>query len=413
MARSDSWHGFSKDTPALVLFLAAMLVSNIGRSAYFVCITWVALTWSSSVRLVTILLFTSTLAQFLTSGVSGYFADIFDRRRLSVSLDAVRAIVVALTGYVITAGMGVWALFFSVALYSAVDRAYLTAMQSMIPALSRRRSAISANSASYLMMQAGTFLGALLAGYLLHALPYGIGLFATAFIFATSAVILSAARTELRELVNIDANNCNLRIPLSFAHHLARNRLIVPTVFYSLGFGVAVLFSSLLSAYVLNEMKGGSILFGRMESAWAFGAALACFLLTFGASKPLINLGLVPLLLLSGAGLIALWMFPDPIIAATILVALGVIYNASRILMDAQVQETVDITEIGRTKGAVNTLATGTGLLVFVLIAVAGDTFAPSDIFAQYGLLVIAVAAGFLLRELRGRLRYHEEDRSA
>ena len=413
MARFESWLGFSKDTPALGLFLAGMLVSNIGRSTYFVCLTWIALTWSNSVRLVTFFLFTSTLAQFLTSGVAGYFADIFDRRRLSVSLDAVRAIIVALTGYAITAGMGVWALFLSVALYSAVDRAYLTAMQSIIPALSPRRSAISANSASYLMMQAGTLLGALLAGYLLHALPYGIGLFATTFIFATSAAILSAARTELRELVNIDANNRKRRIPLSSAHHLARNRIIVPTVFYSLGFGVSVLFSSLLSAYVLNEMKGGAVLYGRMESAWAFGSALACFLLIFGAGTPLIYLGLAPLLFLSGTGLIALWMFPEPIIAATILVALGAIYNASRILMDAQLQQTVDITEIGRTKGAVNTLSTGTALLVFVLIAVAGDTIAPSNIFAQYGLLVIAVAGGFLLRAIRGRLRYHDEDRSA
>lgn len=410
MARSESWLG---DTPALLLFLAGMLVSNIGRSAYFVCVTWIALTWSSSVRLVTILLFTSTLAQFLTSGVSGYFADMVDRRRLSVGLDVVRAVIVALTGYAIAVKTGVWALFLSVALYSIVDRGYLTAMQSMIPDLSRRRSAIASNSASYLMMQAGTFLGALLAGYLLHALPYGIGLFPIAIIFATSALILFIARTELRASPKITSRNTKNRIQPIFAHQLIRNKLIANTVSYSLGFGVAVLFSSLLAAYVLNEMKGGAILFGRMESAWAFGASLACLLLTFGAGRSLIDFGLAPLLLLSGCGLIVLWMFPGPIVAATILVALGVFYNASRILMDARVQQTVDITEIGRTKGAINTVATGTSLLVFVLIAVAGDTFGPSDIFAQYGLLVITVAAGFLLAELRGRLSYSDEDRSA
>jgi MFS family permease len=413
MGRTGSWLGSRKDTAALLLFLAGMLVSNIGRSAYFVCMTWIALTWSNSVRLVTVLLFTSTLAQFLSSGVSGYFADIVDRRRLSVSLDVVRALVVALTGYAIAAKMGVWALFLSVALYSVVDRGYLTAMQSMIPDVSRRRSAIAANSASYLMMQAGTFLGALLAGYLLHALPYGIGLSSIAIIFATSAVVLFAARMELPAPVNIASNNAKRRSRLIFTHHIVRNSLIAPTVFYSLGFGVAVLFSSLLGAYVLNEMKGGAVLFGQMESAWAFGAALACLLLTFGAGKTLIGFGLAPLLFLSGVGLILLWMFPGPITAATTLVALGVIYNVTRILMDVRVQQTVDITAIGRTKGAINTVATGIGLLVYALIAVAGDAFAPSDIFAQYGLLAIAVAAGFLLAGLRDRLRFCDEDRRA
>ncbi|MCA0342227.1 MAG: MFS transporter [Proteobacteria bacterium] len=413
MAGSDSLFGFGKGPPALLLFLAGMLISNIGRSAYFVCVTWIALTWSNSARLVTILLFTSTLAQFLTSGVSGYFADMVDRRRLSVSLDVVRALVVALTGCAIAAKIGIWVLFLSVALYSVVDRGYLTAMQSMIPALSRRRSAIAANSASYLVMQAGTFLGALLAGYLLHTLPYGIGLFPIAIIFATSAVTLSAARTELSDSTNANSNYSKPRFQLRFMYHLGRHRLIAPTLLYSLGFGVGFLFSSLLAAYVLDEMKGGAVLFGQMESAWAFGAVLACLLLISGAGKLLADFGLAPLLFLSGTGLILLWMFPGPIIAATLLVALGVIYNASRILMDARVQQTVGITEIGRTKGAINTVATGTGLLAFTVIAMAGDTLAPSDIFAQYGLLAIAVAASFLLPALRGRPRSHDEDRSA
>ncbi len=50
-------------------------------------------------------------------------------------MDAVRAIIVALTGYAIVAEMEVTVLFLSIALYSVADRGYLTAMQSIIPRL--------------------------------------------------------------------------------------------------------------------------------------------------------------------------------------------------------------------------------------------------------------------------------------
>ncbi|MGN6448447.1 MAG: hypothetical protein ACTHLK_07585, partial [Brucella intermedia] len=156
--------GSRSDRAVMVHFLTAMLASNIGRNAYFVCIIWYTLTSANSTRIISILLFVSTLSQFLVSGASGYIADVADRRFLVVGMDAARVAIVALTGYAIIAEMGMSVLFFSVALYSMADRGYLTAMQAMIPDLPR--NAVTANSASYLMMQSGTFLGAGLAGFL-------------------------------------------------------------------------------------------------------------------------------------------------------------------------------------------------------------------------------------------------------
>lgn len=79
-------------------FLAAMLVSNIGRNAYFVCILWCAVNWGNNARLIPFLLFVSTLSQFLVSGLSGFLADIADRRYLAIGMDAARVVIVALTG---------------------------------------------------------------------------------------------------------------------------------------------------------------------------------------------------------------------------------------------------------------------------------------------------------------------------
>ncbi|CAK7260966.1 MULTISPECIES: MFS transporter [unclassified Shinella] len=337
MVKPEGWLAARKGRSTLLLFFAGMLVSNVGRNAYFVCLTWIALTKSNSVRLVTVLLFASTLVQFLSSGISGHLADVIDRRRLAVGFDVVRTLVVALTGYAVTAEAGLWALFLSVALYSVADRGYLTSMQSMIPDLTLRTSAIAANSASYLMMQVGTFLGALLAGYLLHAIPYGVGLSSIAVTFAISVIVLYAARMELRAPATATQYRANLLSQLFSIKQLTRNRLIGSAACYGLTLGLAALFSSLLAAYVLKEMKGGAVQFGQMESAWALGATVACLLLSIGVGKSLTDLSLAPLLFLSGVGLILLWMFPGPASAATTLVALGVIYNVNRILVDARV----------------------------------------------------------------------------
>lgn len=72
-----------------------MFLSNIGRTAYFVSVTWIILTRSDSVRQVAALLLTSAAAQFVSSGIGGYLADLIDRRRLSVGFDILRALVTA------------------------------------------------------------------------------------------------------------------------------------------------------------------------------------------------------------------------------------------------------------------------------------------------------------------------------
>ncbi len=93
------------------------------------------------------------------------------------------------------------------------------------------------------------------------------------------------------------------------------------------------------------------------------------------------------------------------------LVALGGIYNLGRISLDVQVQQTVNASLIGRTKGTINTVATGGGLVIFTLLGFVSDRLTSSSLFACYGLFVVGVTV-LLIVASSIRFRYHGSDES-
>lgn len=395
MKQPESVFNSRSDRAVMVHFLTAMLASNIGRNAYFVCIIWGTLSSTNDARFIPSLLFVSTLSQFLVSGVSGYIADVTDRRYLVMGMDAARSVIVASTGYAIIAEFGVSALFLSVALYSAADRGYLTAMQSMIPGLPR--SAVTANSASYLMMQSGTFLGAGLAGVLLNFLSYGAAVSLVSSMFILSGALLGAKRSFSFNKGRTETNGFG-RLKYFFSIvPLIKYKLFLPTLCYSFSFGVGILVNALLAVYVLNELNGNAVLFSKLESAWASGGVLICLVLAAGSGSTLLKLGQAGFLVFSGIALVLLWIIPLRIPVAIALVLLGVTYNLSRISLDVRVQHNVSAACIGRARGAINSIATGIGLLIYLLIAIIGDAVPPSHILAGYGVCAIIAAVTFTI----------------
>lgn len=371
-----------------------MLVSNIGRSAYFVSMTWVLLSWTGNVRLVSLMLLSSTVAQLFSSGITGFFADVIDRKRMSIVLDFTRALIVTLTGFSIMAGMGVLALYISIATFSIADRGHIVAMQSLIPVLTGNQNAVSAHAASCLMMQLGTFAGALIFTFLVDAQAYGPTMSLLGSIFCLSAFSVYAMGVPKR------AQSLEGGLERWWRHSISIKplsdcELIVPAICYSLILGVGIFINTLLSAYVLNSMGGDMMLFGKLEAAWALGAVLVCVAF-WGRIKITSTLPSLPVcLLMSGLWLVLLYIFPFRSVVPIVLAALGGTYNLGRILIDVRVQRAVDIGSIGRAKGALNIIATVLGMAIYGLIALSSEWLSPSHILACWGIF-IAVIGGFL-----------------
>lgn len=384
----------SMNRAVLAPFLGAMLLSNIGRTAYFVSVTWIVLTRNDSVRQVAVLLLMGAVAQFFSSGISGYLADLIDRRRLSMGLDIVRALVSLATGIAVTTTADIWPLFLSIALFSMADRGYLTSMQSIVPSLVAPKCAVRVNAASYMMMQSGSFMGALLAGAFMHHLPHNALYTATATIFLLSAMAIRKLRLpRVRSGAAGGVSGFGLKHILAI-RHLTDNRLVFPTFYYCLSFSVGVLMNVVMSSYVANDLKGDAALFGRTESAWALGSAMVCVFLLVGFANGVLKHELVTPLFVSGLTLVCLGLIPDPRLTLIAAFILGASCNLGRVFIDARIQQTVDLGSTGRARGAIHMLSTGAGLAVYALTGLFGDTLSASFLFAAFGLLVILAAGG-------------------
>lgn len=399
-----------KDCFGVASFLAAILVSNIGRNAYFVGMAWAVLSRTGSVAAVSWLLLTSSATVFLSSSLLGLVADSTDKRRLSFGLDLLRAAIVTVTGILEIAGARPWILFTSIALYSMADRGYLITMQSMIPDLVSRDRTIGANSLFYLMMQSGNFFGALLVAILLDHMAHGAVLLANAGAFAISASMLALFRYPPDARISGLGSSISGWKEIFPALRIARSCLLGLIILYCVASAVSILINVLLSGYVSKELGGGVILFGRIESAWAIGAIVACFGLVFRTGVVLTRAGPARVLLLMGLALTALHVVQMPLISGLTFLILGGLYNICRVSIDALVQQSVDKASIGRVKGALETIAAGFGFVVYVSIGLAAKLTSTSIILATYGLVTVSVAcvamsAPVVRRKIGRRLR--------
>ncbi|RWP52828.1 hypothetical protein [Mesorhizobium sp.] len=247
-------------------FLASVLASNIGRYSYFMSATWFALLETNSVQTVTLLLLSGTMIEFLTSGAVGFIADSVDRPLVCVAYDAMRIVVLLMTAILFAYGWGAATLFGSMILYSAADRGYLAAAQAMVPSIAPEGALVAMNSWSYLMMQAGNFIGAVATGWSLHTFTPSKIFGAMSLCFLTSAAAMLFLRTRscmetavrapaMARLTDVSSIACVFKSPA----------LIVSTAAYSLIVCMGTLFSLLLSAYVVKELGRSSFVFGLLE----------------------------------------------------------------------------------------------------------------------------------------------------
>lgn len=296
----------------------------------------------------------------------------------------------------------VWPFYLSIALFSMGDRGYLTSMQSIIPSLVPTQCAVRANAASYMMMQSGSFVGALLAGAFLHTLPYAVLFTTTATIFLVSAMAIGRLRlSHSGSSASAGVDDRRLKHVLAIAQ-LRDNKLLLPAFYYSLAFAVGVLMNVLMSSYVANELKGDSTLFGKTESAWALGSIMVCFILLAGFANLVPGQDLVAPLFVSGLTLIWLGMLPEPGSVLLAVVVLGASCNLSRVFIDVRIQQTVELTSTGRARGAIHMLALGAGLAVYALVGLVDDTWPASYLFLGSGMLVVLSGIGGLLHHKLG-----------
>ncbi|WP_088676235.1 MFS transporter [Rhizobium sp. R339] len=384
------------------IYLSCVLASATGRNVYFVTAAWIATDVSKSASALAILLALGSAAELLTSNAGGVLVDRFDRRLVCIACDLSRLILIFSTGIAFSFGDPLGVLCLSWTIFAFIDRTYSTALQAIIPDIVCRKTLTSFNSASFIAMQVGNLIAAVVTGYSLTAIGMDLTSILPGAFFGLSLLGLLAllARRPLsrsrRDLQENSIRRLDL-LPTTFVVHPLKAIAVV----YALTYAMGMLVSVLGAAYVTRELKGSALEFGYLEAGWALGSIAGCSILLLRRARPR-RQSILFQSALAGIVLLGFPVFQNFLSSLVRMLLLGFCYNVTRILIDVRVQSTVSIDMLGRARSQIHTICVSIGLLAYGIIATIGDTIPPSGIFGLFGALMVAVALFFHFNMDRG-----------
>ncbi len=261
------------------LLWSALTISLIGDGIYLVAVAWQVYDLSNmpSALAVVGLAWSIGLALFLLGG--GLVSDRYDRRRVMIAADLVRALALGVIGVLaVTGALELWHLIALVVLYAAGEAFFGPALGAFVPDIVPANRVIDANALEQFVRQTcRRLIGPAVGGVTVAVLGAGVAFLLDASSFLISAVLIGliAAPKRAKEFAQAAST---LRQELREGIAYVRSQrflwvtLIVSAVATLMFFGPIEV---LLPYIVRNDLHGGAGGFGLVLAADAVGAIIA------------------------------------------------------------------------------------------------------------------------------------------
>ncbi|WP_142781656.1 MFS transporter [Agrobacterium sp. T29] len=386
----------SADSPQFYWFLGATLTSAVGRNGYNIACAWLLAVSGDGVSAVAAFFAILSIVELLASPVAGWMVDQYDRRRLSMLSDLLRIMTAPFLGWLIMSGDPDWVIWLSTFLFASCDRLSLTATQSMVPRVGARFSLHTANCLTYFSMQLGSLVAAAVIGVILFISNALAAFVVVGAFFTLSLFSMYLVRHQERDRrLAVDAGG-NLR---QYSSRLLGIGLIYSTLYVG-----GLLISAVGPSFVFDELRGNAMDFGHLESVWSAGSILGAVLLI-----PLARMIKTPklyllILIVTALSFAAFNTHEFPLV----LVAIGIIgfaYNLGRVAIEVALQASVSHSALGRSKGALHSVAVLFGLISLSAIATVSDVMKPSAIFLVFSGIVVFIAFSLAAMQSFGNLK--------
>jgi len=341
----------------------AVAASELGDSLHYIALMWFALDAGGPLGVVAVRLADSVPA--LVFGLhGGIAADRFSRRRLMVSADVVRAVVlvpIAIAG--IAGSLPLWALVVASFVLEAATSYFAPAYGATVPALVDRENVQQANALVQATAQALSVGGWAVAAALLTFMPVSIFFGVNAASFGISGVLIAGIRYAQEHDAGHGAPQLRAGI--------AALRLLPTLAASVVVLGVAVTITSGtwiggVPTFVQDTLHRGAGSFSVIMVGYAVGSIVSGLLL---ARIPIRNKARMSLVVwamyLPGYGLLALAHSLPLAVAGAFCAALG--QSSAVVLINSAAQEEVHDSLLGRVLGVISLTHRGahaTGLLL-------------------------------------------------
>jgi Transmembrane secretion effector len=265
------------------LLWAGATVSLAGDGVYVVALAWQVYELSNSPTALSLVGVAWTLPIGIFVLIGGVISDRFERRRIMIAADVVRAIAVATIGALsLTGAIELWHLFVLAAVFGTGEAFFGPAFTAIVPEIVPKHLLLQANSLDqFIRPFAFLLVGPALGGWMVAALGPGQAfmLDAGTFLVSAAALVLIRHRPAPRERgVRRTSVLREMREGLGFvrAHAWLWATLVAAAVFLLAYWGPVEV---LVPYLVRNELGGDASDFGLVLACGGVGALVAAFLL--------------------------------------------------------------------------------------------------------------------------------------
>lgn len=277
-AATSPWSPFAYKSFAILW--SATLISNVGTWMHDVAAGWLMTTLTTSPFMVAMVQTATTLPVFFLALPAGAFADIFDRRRLLISVSIFLALCVCSLGFFVTAGSITPGLLIVFTLLVGVGTAFLSpTWHAVVPQLvpkSHLQQAVALNSVGFNISRA---IGPALGGVLIASVGIAAPFYLNAFSFTAVIFALLWWRPTLTKTTLLPSERLfgAIRRGLRYARESPplRATLLRTTAFFL----SAGSYWALMPLVAREQLNGGSSLYGLLLAGMGIGAVMGALVI--------------------------------------------------------------------------------------------------------------------------------------
>lgn len=258
------------------LLWTGQLVSQIGNNFNYIALAWIILALTGSPSMMAGVMIAQLLPNALLGLVMGVFADHFDRWKLLVFCDVVRALLVASMALLaLSASPQLWYIYSAVFAVSSLSLLFSAAEKSVIPEVMRGERLVEANAFQEMTSQIAAMIGPVLAGIVIASLPSPAYVLyfdaATFFVSALTILFIRSIRRRDAKKSGLTAGSFCREAREGFKFIAGERVLAVITLTAMLvNFSIYPLFT-VFPVYAKEVLHMGAEGFGSLLGAFGFG----------------------------------------------------------------------------------------------------------------------------------------------
>jgi predicted MFS family arabinose efflux permease len=267
------------------------LVSVLGDQLLFLALPFYIYSQTQSTVATGLLLMAQTAPGILFSSLSGVFVDRWDRRKIMVTADIGRAVVMSLL-LLVNPAEWLWLVFVVVFARCSISTVFKPAKDALLPTLVGKDRLTNANSLNSVGENVALVIGPALGGVLLGVIGFKGVLTLDILSFLVSALLIYFIRYDSRPVAKAESTTIAQKVVLFWRDwlegiQLAARQPSVASLFIVIGitFFAQGLIAPLTVPFVQDVMRGDAQTFGWLILAQGIGGILGGFLIGQLAKK--------------------------------------------------------------------------------------------------------------------------------